>query len=90
MIITKEWIHANKTKAGSWNRKQIEALGLTYPPKKGWQQRLVKWGTEINPHQKLAFESQAGTQSKGTKLDQQLKRLSDRIAELERLVLPPV
>jgi hypothetical protein len=54
MIITKEWIHAHRTPAGAWNRKQIEALGLEYPARKGWIGKLV--GTEIAELAKAAFE----------------------------------
>ena len=54
MIITKQWIHAHKTPAGGWNRKQIEALGLTWPARKGWQKRLE--GTEIDGVAQMCFE----------------------------------
>lgn len=54
MMITKEWIHAHKTPAGAWNRKQIEALGLTWPARKGWQKRLE--GTEISFDKQIIFE----------------------------------
>lgn len=70
MIITKEWIKAHTTPAGSWNRKQIEALGLTYPPRKGWMKRLE--GTEIGIAKQLLFEHHAKSpQSKPTYNDLQ-------------------
>jgi len=54
MIITKQWIHDHKTPAGAWNRKQIEALGLSWPATKGWIKSLE--GKEVTLEQKMDFE----------------------------------
>lgn len=39
--LTRDLLHAGKTGGGGFNRKQIEALGLRYPPMKGWLSRLI-------------------------------------------------
>ena len=41
MIITKQFIMDNRTAKGAWTKKQIEALGITYPPTKGWIQDVI-------------------------------------------------
>jgi hypothetical protein len=54
MIVTLTYIDQHKTENGAWTRKQIEALGLTWPPKKGWKKRVV--GTELTEKQQAEFE----------------------------------
>lgn len=46
MILTRQNLHA-MLNHGSANRRQIEALGLTWPPRKGWLSALI--GAEIAP-----------------------------------------
>ncbi len=57
MIITRDWIMTNRTKHGAWTRSQIEALGLTWRPNKGWISRLE--GNEISNENRLIFEARA-------------------------------
>lgn len=86
MIITKEWIHANKTINGSWSRKQVVALGVDWPPTKGWQRRLV--GTEITEAQQYSFEHKGAIPNRYNHLPSHqpvsdINWLSDRITALE-------
>lgn len=53
MIITKEFIMDNRTKRGAWTSAQIKALGLSYPPRKGWINKLT--GREISEVQAERF-----------------------------------
>lgn len=53
MIITREFIHDYKTGSGGWTKKQIEALGLKWPVRKGWQHSLI--GKEISDKQVQEF-----------------------------------
>ena len=53
--ITKEYIHKHKTSRGAWTKVQIEALGLSWPPRQGWVNELV--GTMLTPDQASAFEN---------------------------------
>lgn len=39
-------LHALATNGCGFSRKQVEAFGISYPPKKGWVTRLI--GTEIS------------------------------------------
>lgn len=46
MILTDELLRSVATNGYSgWNRKQLELLGVNWPPKSGWLYRLC--GTEI-------------------------------------------
>jgi hypothetical protein len=39
---TKEEIERHLTPAGDYRRKNLEALGVQWPPKKGWKERLLR------------------------------------------------
>ena len=54
MIVTKEWILGNQTPKGSWNAKQLKCLGIDWPAKKGWNNRMV--GNEISSTAEYKFE----------------------------------
>lgn len=41
MTITNRLLHLGESGRGGWNRKQIEILGLEWPPRKGWQQTVL-------------------------------------------------
>jgi hypothetical protein len=64
MLITKDWINEHKTKNGAWTKKQIESLGLVWPPSKGWPKSLV--GTEITAEAAERFESGSTSYAKKT------------------------
>ena len=55
MKLTANYINSHRTAKGAFTRKQIEALGLDWPPVKGWIQRLV--GTEISDKNAEIFEN---------------------------------
>jgi hypothetical protein len=40
MIVSREWIEKNKTASGAWTRPQIRALGIDWPPTRGWINRV--------------------------------------------------
>jgi len=61
-IVTRNWIFDNRTARGSWNKPQIEALGLTWPPKEGWIDKLD--GTAISNSSARQFEQMAKYQRK--------------------------
>ena len=54
MIITRAWIKRYKTDAGGWTRKQLNAIGVSFPPVKGWTFRVV--GREITKERQAIFE----------------------------------
>lgn len=63
MVISPKWIHAHKTKNGAWTRKQLAAIGVEWPPPKGWIGRAN--GQEITDAQRVAFvEESAQAQSR--------------------------
>ena len=55
MIITKDFIMKYRTTRGSWTRSQIEDLGITWPAKRGWKDRVV--GTEITEEKAESFKN---------------------------------
>ena len=57
MRITREWLHRHATKGRAWNRKQLQVLGVPWPPTKGWLSRAV--GRELSESDRAAFESTA-------------------------------
>lgn len=62
-LITRPWLFANRTAAGSWTQAQIEALGIAWPPTSGWQQRIM--GSEISGQSAAAFEAGASVFRRG-------------------------
>lgn len=63
MVITARWIHAHKTKNGAWTRRQLAAIGIDWPPEKGWIGRVL--GREISEDQRRTFvEESAQAQSR--------------------------
>mgnify|MGYP003645210350 FL=1 len=55
MIVKKAWIMKHRTASGSWTKPQVEALGVTWPPSKGWMARAV--GVVITDEQADIFRS---------------------------------
>ena len=58
MVVTEEWLRSNMNNGIGVTAKQIKALGLSYPPKKGWLRGIV--GTEISEEQAIAFQNGRG------------------------------
>jgi len=54
MIITNEWLVKHKTPNGGYNKKQFEILGISYPPQKGWKDKLI--GTQLSADKVMKFE----------------------------------
>lgn len=55
MKITRQYIMDHRTERGSWTRPQIEALGIKWPPRKGWINEVV--GKELSEDKRKAFEA---------------------------------
>lgn len=53
MQITRGWIMAHRTERGAWTEVQILALGIDWPPKRGWISRIV--GSEITSEKAAEF-----------------------------------
>lgn len=81
-VISSEWIHRYASDAGGWNRKQLEAIGVSWPPSSGWIARLA--GKELSDQRKVLFESLRGqNQTRSDAKRQKKKRMEDRIELLE-------
>jgi hypothetical protein len=54
MIVTKKWINDHKSKNSGFSKSQLNALGISWPPVKGWVDKIV--GKEITEEQRKTFE----------------------------------
>jgi len=36
MIVTRDWIMDNRSVRGGWTKDQLSAIGISWPPPKGW------------------------------------------------------
>lgn len=45
MLITEQVLKQAESINGAWSRKQLETIGIKWPPPKGWKKRII--GTEI-------------------------------------------
>lgn len=52
--ITPAWIHAHGNGGIGWTKRQLDVLGVTWPPRKGWLRSLV--GRQITAAQQRQFE----------------------------------
>lgn len=52
--ITVEWLMAHRTPAGAWTLAQFRALGVPWPPRRGWVRRIT--GRYLDPARRAAFE----------------------------------
>ena len=48
------WLHRYSTPGGGWTAKQLRAIGVDWPPRRGWLRLSV--GKTISVGQKAAFE----------------------------------
>ena len=62
MIITESWLRGNMNGGIGVTAKQLRALGLSWPPQKGWLKGIL--GKDITEKQKTAFEKGKKTDSK--------------------------
>jgi hypothetical protein len=60
MEITNEWLEQWKTPGGGYTRKQLELLGVSWPPAKGWKKSVV--GAELADETAKSFEVSSGRQ----------------------------
>ena len=68
-IITNEWLFRHRTKAGGYTKKQLNILGIQWPPIVGWKNALI--GKYIDITKAKEFETIANKTNK-----KQLKQLT--------------
>ncbi len=76
VLITKDYIMNNRTKKGSWTRKQIQALGIEWPPRAGWINDVT--GSYITQEKARQFEAKESAKKdmQFGNIKQGLKKLS--------------
>lgn len=67
MIITESWLRDNMNGGIGVTARQLRALGLSWPPQKGWLKGIL--GKEITEKQKTAFEKGKKSDSDNTEYD---------------------
>lgn len=85
--ITKQYLNRHRTERGSWTRAQIEALGIEWPPRQGWQHKII--GTYLSKKKAQVFEKAKTQFAKDRKTTVQklsnfqlLEQFNDRLQEL--------
>ena len=61
MKLSADFIHRYKGASGGWSKAQLAVLGVSWPPSKGWIERLV--GQEITDLQVEQFKAEAYVQT---------------------------
>lgn len=68
MILTRELLHQACTKKDGFTRAQVESLGITWPPKKGWLSGMI--GKEVTEEQYAEFVRLNGVFVRGKRRDE--------------------
>lgn len=53
MKITEAFLEKHKTKRGAYTKAQMELIGVSWPPKKGWKEKVI--GRELTKEQEREF-----------------------------------
>jgi hypothetical protein len=95
MKITKQFLESGMSNPGAWTREQLELIGVSWPPRKGWKKQLI--GKEISPWDAELFLSlnkkpktrQANKQPKQPRHGaRKLSKGERRLAEAKKLWAP--
>jgi hypothetical protein len=54
-VVTRAWINAHRTRTGLFKSQQLAALGVEWPPRRGWLAKVE--GSAITQTNRLVFES---------------------------------
>ena len=78
--VTSSWLDKNKTAAGGYTRKQVEAIGLKWPLVSGWKREIV--GKVITCQQAAEFEQLARGKPAKVSLAQAVKVVTKGASKL--------
>lgn len=78
VTITNDLIVAGVSGAGGWNRKQLEILGVAWPPRRGWKWAVI--GKQITEEQYQEFIERTGITRRVDRKNAKDARLLKRIA----------
>lgn len=84
MVITRRWLHQNATKGCGWTKVQLKVLGVQWPPRNGWMEKLI--GEEISADVAIAFVRMQGVSLKHRRLRHHHWYPSEKQREQEMLV----
>jgi hypothetical protein len=54
-VVTQKWLLWHATENGGWTRRQLDALGVSWPPAKGWLSKAI--GQPLSEPHRAAFEA---------------------------------
>lgn len=82
MKITQELIESGQSGNGGWTREQLELIGVQWPPKHGWRQRVQ--GMEIPEADAQKFVAMRGmTLKRQKRLHREHGRFSDLVLNFD-------
>lgn len=55
MTITRQWIMGGRSRGGGWTRIQLDAIGVPWPPQRGWIDRVC--GRHLSADRQRTFET---------------------------------
>ena len=80
MIVTKKWIYDYQSCNGGWTKSQLQALGIDWPPYKGWIQDVD--GKQISAAKRKQFEDSWKGGPEGRKKNKRKKWSHEWICQL--------
>lgn len=87
VLLSEAFLEEYKTKNGAWTRRQLELIGVHWPPVKNWKRKVI--GRKITMMEADEFK-QLSIQSKLTKpkpIDFRIEALEKRISDLENALI---
>lgn len=82
MKITQQLIEQGQSGAGGWNREQLAVLGIPWPPRHGWRQRID--GRDISVEDAEHFLALKGmTLARAKRLNRKYGRLSSLLLNFD-------
>ncbi len=81
--VTREFLEAGRSDAGGWNRKQLETLGVEWPPLEGWRKRLI--GSDLPDE---AYDKFLELRGKTIKAEKRAARQAERGPRLVCVEIP--
>lgn len=72
--VTAHWIKAYQSGNGGWNKRQLECIGVEWPPGRGWIDAVI--GYEITEQKKSEFESLQGKTIQAGKVERGLANMA--------------
>lgn len=85
--ITKQFLKENRTENFGWNRNQLDVLGVTWPPRKGWLKRLIGKEIDLDTADKfIKYKSKCVSKAVSPSLDTVNKSKTFKVESLDHFI----